>query len=266
MTVESNPNEGGIAHPDGPAWEVAHAEKPFRDAEIAYREQLSDAARQGLDWVASQEGEKAIAAYEATKNEEDPAVRVLRGKAEATLEVPQFIRELAESPDAKIGTVDAKEWVRRIEWGIREFGREAVDEILGSSIDNKAKQARLATIPGELGFGLQHVAKNWERGASSTERWHGADEGLSGAPYRRGATLAPWGAIIGDIMAGEGMHENVVSLMVRHGRRIGDVIDSKISFYVRARTSFPAVSTGLDKSLERYGWVWDNKQKTYIKL
>jgi len=266
MTSESNPSER-VEHPDGPAWEMAHAMKPFRDAEIEYRDQLSDSARQALDWIASKEAEKAVAAYEATRSEEDPAVRVLREKAEATLEVPQSIAKLAERPDTKIGTLDAKEWVRRNEWGIREFGREAVDEILMSSADNQAKLARLQAIPGELGYGLMHVAKQWERQEGESERWHGADSEVA-----KGGSLASWGAIIGDIMAGEGVHEYIVTVMAWSGGQPGraipieKIIDPKINFFGRARVSFPAVGAGLDKSLERYGWVWDEKQRKYIKL
>jgi len=63
----------------------AYAEKPFRDALVEYRDSLSEEAQKSLDWIASREGEEAIAAYREEKAGEDPVTRVLRERAEEIL-------------------------------------------------------------------------------------------------------------------------------------------------------------------------------------
>ena len=107
-----DPREAEFVDP-GPASEAAGAEKPFRDALVDYRGSLSEKGKEALEYIASEEGRKAIAKYQEGEKE-DPVVRILRERALATLELPKSVREIAEGK-AWRGKLD-KDWAARCKY------------------------------------------------------------------------------------------------------------------------------------------------------
>ncbi len=112
------------------ARETAYAEKPARDYIAVYKENLSAEARQSLEWIASQEGEKALQRYEETKNEEDPIVRVLRERALESIKFPKEISSTVREGHAVVGSIQGEEWVAGCEWALSAFGGEMIKTTL----------------------------------------------------------------------------------------------------------------------------------------
>lgn len=261
--AESNPGEEaneniarGNIEDMGAARETAYAEKPFRDAEADYRERLSDEAREALKYIASAEGEKALARYEATKNAEDPVVRVLREQAIKTLEFSPRLRvgireALENTPDAKMGQVRLDEWERGAKWAIGELGRELVGEILAkpmrTQLNRLDRKAELENLGTGLGIGLEYSYEG-------TPYYPSDPEGML------------WGSFIGELMKGEGI-SRIFEDLARSGKCASrDLIERHMGFFEAARVSFPSIALSLDRDLSDYQYVWDDKQKKYISL
>lgn len=267
MTPEANPDENlarGNVRDVGAATEMAYAEKPFREAEVDYREQMSHEAREALNFIASKEAEKALERYEATKDEEDPVVRVLREKALAGFEAvngmgDKFIHHAAvDRQFGSIGRTPVREWVERINWGTKELAGELVDEILKSSGDNKEKLQQLRDLGIQFQKGLSFAFSEAPRVGMGYTGYVGVASDKAGR----------WAAVLADMMAERGLNESQLKWLAISGKDsdVAATIDKELGFFERTRISFPSTGTALDKDMEKYGWTWDKKQGKYIKL
>lgn len=227
------------------AREAAYAEKPARDYIAEYKEQLSPEARQSLEWIASQEAEKALKRYEETKNTEDPVVRVLRERALGSISMPVAVGAIAP----RVGEVQGKEWLAGCEWAIHDLGAELVESTLADTyMDIGQKKGALE----RLGPGL----------ASGIERFYRGRIIRGGEDAERFPAETLYGYFIGNLMAGKGL-EALSPLQTRGRPRI---LIQMTGFLARARNSYPEIAAALDRDMSGRGLLWDKKQGKYIEM
>ncbi len=232
------------------AREAAFAEKPARDYIAEYKDQLSDEARQNLEWIASQEAEKALRRYEETKDEDDPVVRVLRERALESIEFPQEVRErfvtAAKEGAVFIGDVPPEQWIAGCEWALRDLGAELIDATISDGYKDLPQKKRNLE---RLGPGLQAGIEYASRGGTLK-----AED--------RGTAEVGWGVFIGNLMAGKGIGTIEFLREMVNPR----VLEQTMGFLTRARISHPEVAKSLDQDLSGRGWLWDKRQNKYIGM
>lgn len=147
MPKEPRPEMGWEDITEREAVEGAHAEKPFRDALVDYKEGLSEEANQALDWIASEEGEKAIEDYRKKQGDERIKAReLLKQKALMILDQPTLMAELAVARHLEQGG-------KFLEWAIRGIAETQLDSILESSPPKEILE-KLFGIANDLRGGL----------------------------------------------------------------------------------------------------------------
>lgn len=236
------------------AREAAYAEKPARDYIAEYKDQLSDGARQSLEWIASQEADKALQRYEETKDDEDPVVRILRERALESLEFPEEIRtEITNRKEERMiggGGVQEKQWIAGCEWALRDLGAELIEATLTDKyLEPSQKQSALE----RLGPGLRSGVYDAYRGRTIEAR----DVDRFPVPVGR-----LWGYFVGNLMANRGI-EAVKPLQHQVNPR---VLEHIMGFLGRARISHPEITENLDGDLSKRGWLWDKRKNTYLSM
>lgn len=247
------PKEGakpGYVEEDEGAWEAAHAEKPHQDALVDYKNSLSKAGKLALEWVASQEGEKALEKYRSAQKE-DPEMRILRERALATLELPESARRIVTRRE-RVGKIDDS-WAARCKYGLREFGKGLIEEIIrNQQMDATRKRAELERLGSDLGTGIGEYVE----GKVAPE-----------------ITLRPenilWGYIIAglmDIGSTTSMDMALKKISFKTKTPEGSLVQKHFDFFERARRSYPEIGKNLDPLMEKYKWLWDETQKKYISI
>ncbi|MBI2640293.1 MAG: hypothetical protein HYW91_00180 [Candidatus Sungbacteria bacterium] len=237
----------GYVEMDEGAWEAAHAEKPFRDAISDYKESLSEEAKKALEWIASQEAEKAIAQFEKDKKD-SPTLRTLRERTLATLNVPADVKSSFGKFDKEaINPTFLKNW----QWALEEMGKLLVEKTLSGGGQASNKAALLELMGTELGEGIRRYASD---GKENRLR------GMSGNIAR--------GELIAAVMAGDetrmGRMINEIAFQSSVSKR--EVIKEILSFLQKVRTEHQDVALHLDAALGKEGWLWDKKNKTYFEM
>ncbi len=234
------------------AREAAYAEKPARDYIAEYKGQLSDEARKNLEWIASQESDKALKRYEETKNEEDPVVRILRERALESIEFPKELQTdiTNRKEERAIGGsgVQEKQWLAGCEWALRDLGTELIEDTL---TDKHLEPFQKKQALERLGPGLQAGVYGAYRGRTIEAR---------DAEHVSAGEL--WGNFIGNLMANRGI-EAVKPLAHRVSPR---VLEQIMGFLSRARISHPEITENLDGDLSKRGWLWDKRKNAYISM
>lgn len=239
---EETPDAGARVEDIDAAWEAAHAEKPARDYIAEYRDQLSDEARQSLEWIASQEAEKALKHYEETKDAEDPVVRVLREHALESLQFPKDVAEWIER-DKGSRHVSNEQWKKRCDWALQELGRELIeDTITNERIGLPQKKDQLKLLGRDLALGIKHTF-------------------FANQPVYLSKEFS-LGRFIGELMSRGSMK----ALDAVNPDTPGVEVRERIGFMERARILYPEIAERLDVDLSERGWLWDKKQNKYIKV
>jgi hypothetical protein len=136
------------------ALEGAYAEKPFRDAEIEYRNQLSPEAQDAFKRIAGEEGEKAMKAFEERRSLEDPRISALRELAAQSIvigwENKHSIQETSNEAKAEA-----------VENLVKRLGQGMVDRIIANDeLDFREKTGRIQELGGALCIGLGIASTN----------------------------------------------------------------------------------------------------------
>lgn len=239
------------------ALESAYAEKPYRDALADYKSGLSEAGKRALEWIASREAEKALEKYRSAQKE-DPAMRILRQRALATLELPESVRRTVAQKErvAQRGRGEGiyNSWANRCKYGLQEFGKELIEKLLGDQqMEAVRKGAELKRLGFDLGTGVEHYIEG---------------------KIAPDITLRPenilWGYIIASMM-------DIINPETKIDTALGKIsvkakmpekllIQKHFGFFERARISYPEIGKNLDRVMEKYRWLWDETQKKYISI
>ena len=248
-TPPKDPREADLLEPE-PAWEAAHAEKPFRDSLVDYRDSLSEEGKMALEYIASEEGKKAIAKYQETR-EESPAMRVLRDRALATLELPQNVREIYAGKAWK-GSLD-KDWAARCKYGLEELGKEFIERVLNDEHMNATQKLNdLKYLGPDIGDGIN----SFINGKSLREVGGGAENML-------------WGYLLASLMdvnSETKINLALESISKKTQTPEGTLLRRHFNFFERARKSYPEIGKKLDLLMDNFGWLWDKKQNKYISI
>ena len=234
----------------GAATEAAYAEKPYQDALVDYRENLSDEGKKALEYIASQEAEKALANYKSDQ-EESPDIRILRERALATLAIPASVDRKVER--GFNGDMNP-EWRNRCEYGVRELGSEMMERIIKDpDTETRYKMNHLRFLGSSLGRGVEIFSRGDVAEENKTQD-----------------TDVLWGDFIAAVMSKDrvGPTEVILDHISRiQGRPAGTIISENLELFERLRRSYPQeVGSNLDHRMEQSGWIWNDKNKKYIEL
>lgn len=238
------------------AEESAYAEKPYRDAAAEYGEKLSPEAKQALDWIASQEGEKAIEAYRSRDaSQKETAARILKEK---TLDAIVLRRA---SPDSYViheeesgGGWEREEWDGLIE-DINELEKRVaepeIETLLSSAISPQEKQRQLK----DLIKAFRDVASGNFDFLNNRYDY----EAILARELAMGGTMYSLDRILGDFtqreLGGISQYMDLIT-EVRSGKVATKAPDS----------SREGRNKKIDGVLEGLGYHWDEKTKKYARL
>lgn len=245
----------------------AYAEKPIRDAIVDYKKQLVEKygekeakqATEAMEWIASEEGEKAMAAYREGQEQEDPRVTLLREKAKQTILLTEFL-----SDDMMVEQVVAEQ--------LKTVGMTEADKIITSGLTVTEKIEQVKIVGTALNSGV---------GASSTSEW--PDEVAQ--RYCKELGRGQWsveqtvfllkGRMIADMALGKGKRgiATLESIAGLEDRSINEVVAENLDVILGTRKQiqdvFPEVDAGqrnkwIDQGMENLGWLWDKTNETYV--
>lgn len=253
------------------AEEGAYAAKPFEDALREYGDQMPEAAREELTFIADEEAEKAMAAFEQTKSLEDPRIAALRALASETV-------TLGNNTYAFDNEGTAKE----VKGMLKQLGGGLLDRLIADEkIDFPTKAERIKGLGLSMNEGMKlalhshawpeditkEYCKEFGRGAWSTDNT---------ADILRGYFAAT-------IMTGNGSRS--VAALAEIGRLESrnptEVISEHMPLILELRRKYPEVvnrpfgqmgPTGtrlvraLDYGLETQGFLWNPGAGTYVHM
>lgn len=268
------------------AREGAYAEKPFRDTLIKYEKELPRKAKKALEWIASKEGEKAMAKYREEKSAENPVIKILREKAIETLGFSQDDRnflmdKMWQDPDDRTG----EKKVNILQEAVKQMSLPVIEGILSSSMRIENTKDRLI----ELGFDAKNGLKmsydpnvGYDSASNIAEKLKWGSGKKRDLDQRGADTLR--GLFVGFLMRGEG-EKAIESLQIIDSYYFrnypskytsGEEIKKYLDFISEARRKeIPrqhVIGEGrwdkpinpLDYGMEQAGYLWDKDNKKYI--
>lgn len=228
---------------------AADAAKPFMDELEDNKHPLSEEGRRTLEKISSRKMEEALAKY-AQDKKESPQIRILRERALAALELPIDLQKIFVGNEWR-GSLN-KSWATRCKYCLEEFGKERIEEIIGSELsDTSQKLSELKHLSADLGDGMKVFLKGEIRTlVGNSEDFF-------------------WGYFIADLMDTDRTtrREDALEVLSRKAEtQKPTLIRRHFGFFERARRSYPEIDRKLDPIMEQLGWIWDEGEKKYIEL
>lgn len=252
----------------------AYAEKPLRDLEIKYRQQLTDEGRKALELITDKEGEQAMAAFQQTRSLEDPRIAALRALTSETI-ILSWDNKYAFGKGEK-----AEETAQVVEGLLKRIGQGALDRVIADeTMDFQAKAERVKGLGSSMNHGVELAFKSsdWPEqiiGRYSKKLGKGQWSNHGVADLMRGyfaATMMTGGA--------PRAIEALAEIGKLEGRDSVGVIQEHMPLILELRKRYPEVNkwTGmtigstrkamaLDYGMENHGFLWSPPMETYVHM
>ncbi len=283
-----DPGQDSLIHNTDEAWEGAHAEKPFRDAarNKEYLEKApggADSTKEFLDWVATEEGEKALEAFRAQSGaEKNRAREILLDKAIQGISV-QRIAWSVKHRNADWGSMVEKER-EQVLLGAVDVSRIVAKPEIEKILDGKEtdKPSRVAHVAGFFSEVLeQGIINDPNRDFPKMYSLFGENElgkyvkeadfawrlarGYSVVGGLRGLARARLGTRGNDADTAGKVEKETENLIRNYLGLITDVREGKVAS--SASEEFKKErAKNLDADLEQVGFVFNEESRKYIEV
>jgi hypothetical protein len=237
-----------------------YAEKPFRDALIEYKNQLSDEQKKALEMIATTEGQKAMAAYREAKSLEDPRITALRQNALQTVRLSEEARTYIA------GGKGGEQRLAITEDLVKITAALEIDRTLADTTDFSNDFSKKAQRLGKLGAAI-------ERGAQMAYYKPLTDYGIASLGRDDGPDVLR-GYFISELANGKGGIGVLAEIAKCEGRQPEEVIADYVPMIAGVRKQHPRLNTDefnptrkpIDEGLLKFNFVWSPGTETFIHM
>jgi len=235
----------------------AYAEKPFRDMEIKYREQLGEEGRKALEMIAGKEGEEAMKAYQEKKSLEDPRIDALRTLISETAQ----LNPVLEVDISRRG----KDYLERTKNLLKRFSKNLLDRVIADEkFDFAAKKERLTHIGFFMDRGAAEAFNGINHSRIIEEYKTATKENLADILRGHCAVAMAAGSIDGVC--------DIAKIGEIEGQGATKTIQEYMPIFVELRKSPQYAKSlgpnalGLDKAMMGEGFLWSPASESYIHM